>query len=453
MAVDAVDKVDDVEAAFLVPAQGSSGSRSGTATFTQVFNFDASNAGQVVEAAVLDSTFMPLAGYTTAGIVEAGAGQYVGTFTAPAGFAGFVQARLQAQPSIVDTYPVNLLPAATIQAILVSEAGASSFPPSVFPISVFRSRLRSLIYDSPLDVPTGETVDPSLLTVLADTDLDEALREGLAALSQWRPAERALPPLSLVSGQSVYPLPVDFADPVIETWGSFLAPDGILSGRFPGARYALLRRQALLDAPGPMDTRGGGFGYGYGLGYGSFWAGLSFDGAFPILPEDADGNLIAGGVPFGCPSAAFYPASFDAPSPVLVLSPWPSAAQTLTTLRYKAAHLPQRLTVDPSTGAWQVDGSGNLVFTVVPLALDFVNATDILPFSPNDYEPIRLLLRYATAWALMQKIIPLSESDEEKYAFYSVRTGLGRKDIQNIADRAMNEFNERTKRVAHGGRY
>ena len=341
-----------------------------------------------------------------------------------------------------------------------------AFPSHLLSVAAWRLRLRAAIYDKPITVELAlgqSPPDASLLTVLTDSDLDEALREALSALSVWAPARRTLPPLTLVPGQNVYPLPADFAEPVEETWGSLLGPDPIRSGRIAGSRYALLRTASLQNGPAPDSSQGCGRGYS---GYGSYWLAASFngslfDGSLPILPDDASGNPIIDSFasylsPFAAPRAAFFPASFDAPTPALVLSPPPTGAATLMNLGYLAAHLPRRLTIDlasdPSGNTWLTDTSGNLVFTLAPMGSEFVDATDVLPFADSD-DRIRLSLRYAAHWALTQKIIALSENDEEKWAFYSVKNGMGRSDIQRVADRALAEFKERTSRVPHGGRY
>ncbi|MGI4787933.1 MAG: hypothetical protein ACRYFS_03680 [Janthinobacterium lividum] len=326
------------------------------------------------------------------------------------------------------------------------------FPPWLYPVARWRSQLRRLIGDEPLLVPAGQSADPSVLTVLPDSVFDEALREALAALSEWRPQTRVIPLLTLIAGQGAYVLPADFGEPIADTWGSLLAPDPMASGQFPGSRDFFRRRQMQRDSAQPSGQAGqygSTFGVYTGLWSGGFYDG--FGGGFPILPEDANGNVIPGGA-FTHSRVDFYPAAYDSPAPVLVLTPPPFGTQTLVNAQYRAIALPQRLTADSTGAAWTVDNNGNLVFSPAYLSQDFVDATDVLPFSPND-AAIRLSLRYAMAWTLMQKVIPLSETDSEKFAFYEIKTGLGRKDLLAIAGKAMNEFDAGTKKVAHGGRY
>lgn len=329
-------------------------------------------------------------------------------------------------------------------------------PPYLYSVARWRTQMRYLIYDLPLTVPDGQIVDVSALTALPDSAIDEALRESLAALSEWRRRQAILPPLTLVPGQGVYPLPADFAEAVPETWGALLGADPFLSGQYPGSRDFFRRQSSLRDSALPYGQAGQ---YGSGIGYAGLWSGGFYAGAgygegFPILPQDANGNVIAGGLTTGSQQSRvdFYPASFSSQSPVLVLTPPPTVPAVYSSFTYRAIYLPQRLTVDGTELAWITNADGSLAFTPAYLSQDFVDGTDVLPFSPNG-DALRLSLRYGSAWLLMQKIIPLAETDSEKWAFYEVRTGLGRKDLLAVAKVAMDEFNARTKKVPHGGRY
>ncbi len=325
-----------------------------------------------------------------------------------------------------------------------------AIPPHLYSVARWRAMMRNLIVDEPLLVPEGQIVDPSALVVISDAQIDEALREALAALSEWRPAVRALPPIALVPGQSVYPLPADFAQAVDETWGSLLGPDPLLSGQFPGSRDFFRRRQGQRDSGLPYGLAGG---YGSGTGYAGLWSGTFYGGSggLPILPEDAQGNIIAGGQHYRS-RVDFYPASYDAPAPVMVLTPPPMQRQVLGGLTYHAILIPQRLTVNAAGADWLRDMNGSLAFAPAFLSQDFTDGTDVLPFSPSD-DAVRLSLRYGQAWLLMAKVIPLAATDSEKWAFYEVHTGLGRKDLLTMAKTSMDEFNARTKGKPRGGRF
>lgn len=329
-------------------------------------------------------------------------------------------------------------------------------PAFLYPVARWRAIMRSLIADEPLLVPEGQVVDPSALVLISDAQIDEALRESLAALSEWRPATRSLPPLALVPGQSVYPLPADFAQAVEETWGTLLGPDPFLSGQSPGSRNFFRRQQGQRDSASPFGLIGS---YGSGTGYAGLWSGGFFggygeNGFLPILPEDAQGDVIAGNYGAGRQRshADFYPSSYDAPAPVMVLTPPPMQSSVLSGLTYRAIFIPQRLTVDSTGAGWLTNPDGSLAFAPAYLSQDFVDGTDVLPFSPND-DAVRLSLRYGQAWLLMAKVIPLAATDSEKWAFYEVHTGLGRKDLLAMAKTSMDEFNARTKGKPRGGRY
>lgn len=92
-------------------------------TYVQVFNFGDTNAGQTVQAQVLDSTGTPLAAYSGAGVTESGAGQYLGTFSLLPGFTGFVRGKILtgSDAGAVDTYAVSLpVPESDITPVLTS---------------------------------------------------------------------------------------------------------------------------------------------------------------------------------------------------------------------------------------------------------------------------------------------------------------------------------------------
>lgn len=333
------------------------------------------------------------------------------------------------------------------------------FPAHLMSVAEWRRRLRGLIYDLPLATALGEVVDPALLVTLPDAALDEALREALSAYGVWVPSVRPLPPLTLSPAQSAYPLPADFDEPDISGpgqggWTPLLGPDPLESGRYPGARHALLLRQSLLDAPAQFGARGrtgGGYGGYGGYGFGGFWAGGLWDGTWPVAPTDAQGNIIAGGYgTYEHLTPYFYPASFDSPTPVMVFQISPPA-QTFSNLRYRALWLPRRLALTPDGFTWQADpATGQLVSTVCPPGQDLADATDVLPFWAGD-DAVRLTLRYAQGWALTQKILSLPD-DSVKYAFFEERTGMARADIQKVANIAFAEFNDRTKKVPRGTR-
>lgn len=80
-------------------------------TVTQVFNFGADFAGQAAWAQAVDTLGVPLAPYSAAGLVEMGAGQYLGTFALPDGFTGALRARLVTNPAVIDSYAVSTPPA------------------------------------------------------------------------------------------------------------------------------------------------------------------------------------------------------------------------------------------------------------------------------------------------------------------------------------------------------
>ena len=87
---------------------GATSSTTTSSVVTQVFNFGAANAGMIVEVQVRDSSFTPLSNYSTANVIEAGAGQYVCGLNLSLPFVGYAIGRLQAQPTVIDVYPINL---------------------------------------------------------------------------------------------------------------------------------------------------------------------------------------------------------------------------------------------------------------------------------------------------------------------------------------------------------
>ncbi len=327
-------------------------------------------------------------------------------------------------------------------------------PSSLLSVAAWRARLRRLVRDEALvpDASDG-TVDPSLLTVLSDDALDDALRAALPLLSVYRPVEKPLPPLTLTAGIALYPLPDDFLDPVEETW-PWLNSCGY--DHLPGSRYQRLRQQALSGIALPIAGTYGGRawgGGGYFGAFGSLYASLS---GGPPVAYTANGFLSEG---FGTglssrPQIEFQEPSVAVPVPALVFSAAPSlTCGPLTTLRYQAAHTVQRLAATTDGTAWQAgDYAGGYLSTTVPLGADFSDNTDVLSFGAGS-DLVNLSLLYAQWYTLSEIITSLAQSDGDRYAFYEHKTGLGRRDIQRLADTALAQFQQRTLKRVYGERY
>ena len=114
-------------------------------SFAKLFNFGALYAGVIVEVQALQivgNSFIPLTPYSSVGVCEAGAGQYGAIFLLPFAFIGFVRARIQSLPLIVDTYEVNLGATLDVSGNVTTTNPATTInilPQSISPLNVISS--------------------------------------------------------------------------------------------------------------------------------------------------------------------------------------------------------------------------------------------------------------------------------------------------------------------------
>lgn len=338
-----------------------------------------------------------------------------------------------------------------------------AFPNFLVSVSNWESQLRDLYYDQ---VVNG-------FSVLPNSALDEILCFSLPYLSIFRPGDFLLPPLTITANQTTYVLPNDFVAPIFKTWwpvlpGQFCNDD---NWWWPDSRYVSLANQNIESSAYPPSRTGSPwlnyafFGYNWIGGGGALYGGPNLAGDWqPGVQINVDGSItFLGACPGNWQQVIFSPPSIQNYTPVMTLTPAPTATQQpATTLRYRSALSVQRLTMNEGQTAWLDTNGGNwywgdpypLMMTPVPLIGSgaFNYTTDVLSIVMTQGDDrLRLSLLYA-CYLTLSEYIQTIPADSEAFAFYQVRTQLRRSDIAKLSAKMLEEFNTRTKDRPFGTR-